>query len=152
MITELLTRLRYFFRPRRRDDFANELAFHLDQSIAQKTASGVSPAEARRQALIEFGAVESTREQCEQQRPGWWIGTVLQDVRYALRGFRRNPLFSISVVATLALGIGATTAVFTCGRSRPVSPTALSGLRPDCLVRHGALAGTPGVSNGALLP
>jgi putative ABC transport system permease protein len=112
MITELLTRLRYFFHPRRRDDFANELAFHLDQSIAQKTASGVSPAEARRQALIEFGAVESTREQCEQQRPGWWIGTVLQDVRYALRGFRRNPLFSISVVATLALGIGATTAVF----------------------------------------
>ena len=50
-------------------------------------------------------------EQCEQQRPGWWIGTVLQDVRYALRGFGRNPLFSISVVATLALGIGATTAV-----------------------------------------
>jgi putative ABC transport system permease protein len=41
-----------------------------------------------------------------------WIATVLQDVRYALRGFRRNPLFSISVVATLALGIGATTAVF----------------------------------------
>ena len=112
MITELLTRLRYFFHPRRRDDFANELAFHLDQSIAQKTAIGVSPAEARRQALIEFGAVESTREQCEQQRPGWWIGTVLQDLRYALRGFRRIPLFSLSVVATLALGIGATTAVF----------------------------------------
>jgi hypothetical protein len=45
--------------------------------------------------------------------PGWWIGTVLEDVRYALRGFRRNPLFTISVLVTLALGIGATTAVFT---------------------------------------
>jgi putative ABC transport system permease protein len=45
-------------------------------------------------------------------RRGWWIGTVLQDIRYALRSFRRNPLFSISVVATLALAIGATTAVF----------------------------------------
>jgi len=44
--------------------------------------------------------------------PGWWIGTVLQDTRYALRAFRRNPPFSISVVATLALAIGATTAVF----------------------------------------
>jgi putative ABC transport system permease protein len=112
VITEFLTRLRYLFRPRRRDEFAKELTFHLNESIAQKTASGVSPAEARRQALIEFGAVESTREQCERQRPGWWIGTVLQDLRYALRGFARNPLFSISVVATLALGIGATTAVF----------------------------------------
>ena len=43
MITELLTRLRYFFHPRRRDDFANELAFHLDQSIAQKTATRRKP-------------------------------------------------------------------------------------------------------------
>ena len=46
------------------------------------------------------------------RRPGWWIGTVLQDLRYALRGFRRNPLFTISVLVTVALGIGATTAVF----------------------------------------
>ncbi len=52
------------------------------------------------------------REQFETQGTGWWLGTVLQDARYALRGFRRNPVFSISVVATLALGIGATTAVF----------------------------------------
>jgi putative ABC transport system permease protein len=48
----------------------------------------------------------------KRQRPGWWIGTVLQDVRYALRGFRLNPLFAISILVTLALGIGATTAVF----------------------------------------
>src|SRR3984957_8727843 len=51
-------------------------------------------------------------EQCERQRLGWWISTVVQDIRYALRGFRRNPLFTISVLVTLALGIGATTAVF----------------------------------------
>ncbi len=47
-----------------------------------------------------------------KQRPGWWLGTVAQDLRYALRGFGRNPIFTITVIATLALGIGATTAVF----------------------------------------
>jgi len=72
----------------------------------------MDPAEARRQALIEFGGIEPTREQCERQRPGWWIGTLMQDVHYAFRGFGRNPLFTISVLITLALGIGATTAVF----------------------------------------
>jgi putative ABC transport system permease protein len=51
-------------------------------------------------------------EQCERQRRAWWISTILQDIRYALRGFRRNPLFTLSVLVTLALGIGATTAVF----------------------------------------
>ena len=75
-------------------------------------AAGMTQIEARRQALVEFGGVERTREQCHEQRPGWWLGTVAQDVRYALRGFRRNPVFTITVIATLALGIGATTAVF----------------------------------------
>jgi len=77
-----------------------------------KIAAGMSAAEARRQALIEFGGVERTREQCHEQRPGWWLGTVEQDVRYALRGFKRNLAFTVAVIATLALGIGATTAVF----------------------------------------
>jgi putative ABC transport system permease protein len=56
--------------------------------------------------------VERAREQTFEQRPGWWLGTVGQDVRYALRGFRRNPIFAIAVIGTLMVGIGATTAVF----------------------------------------
>ena len=56
--------------------------------------------------------MDRTREQCDEQRPGWLLGTVLQDVRYALRGFRRNPIFTITIIATLGLGIGTTTAVF----------------------------------------
>jgi putative ABC transport system permease protein len=112
MITEFLTRIRFLIFRKKVSDFEHELQFHLEQSIAQKIAEGLSTSEARRQALIEFGGLERTREQCDQQRPGWWLSTVLQDARYAMRGFRRNPLFTGSVVVTLALGIGATTAVF----------------------------------------
>jgi len=112
VITEFLTRLRFLILRRDRTELEQELQFHIEQSIASKRVSGLSAAEARRQALVEFGGIEPTREQCERQLPGWWIGTVLQDVRYALRGFRRNPLFTLSVLLTLALGIGATTAVF----------------------------------------
>ena len=62
--------------------------------------------------MVAFGGVERTREQSYEQRPGWLLETVLQDVRYALRGFRRNPVFTLTIVLTLMLGIGATAAVF----------------------------------------
>ena len=112
MISELLTRLRFLILRKRRAELDEELEFHIEQAIARRISTGVSAAEARRLSLIELGGMERIREQCERQRPGWWIGTVFQDIRYALRGFRRNPLFTISVLLTIALGIGATTAVF----------------------------------------
>jgi putative ABC transport system permease protein len=112
MITELLTRLRFLFTCRKPADLDDELAFHVEQSTSQRIANGASPDEARRLALIEFGGVERAREHCHEQRPGWWMGTVAQDARYALRGFRRNPVFTVTVLSTLTLGIGATTAVF----------------------------------------
>jgi putative ABC transport system permease protein len=112
MISELFTRLRFLIFRKRRSDLDEEIEFHLEQAITTRIAAGMDPAEARRQALIEFGGIERTREQCDYQRPGWWVGTVMQDVHYAFRGFGRNPLFTISVLITLALGIGATTAVF----------------------------------------
>jgi predicted permease len=117
MIPDLLSRLRFLLRQtllksRRQSELDEELQFHLQQSIAANVEAGMMPAEARRRALIDFGGMGRAREQCHEQRPGWWWGTVLQDVRYALRGFRRNPVFTLAVIATLALGIGATTAVF----------------------------------------
>ena len=62
--------------------------------------------------MVDVGGIENTWERCEQQRRGWWVETVVQDLKYALRGFRRYPAFSIAAVVTLMLGIGSTSAVF----------------------------------------
>jgi putative ABC transport system permease protein len=112
MIKELLSRLRFFLWPRSSGELDEELQFHVEESKQANMAAGMTLQEARRQALITLGGVERTREETHEQRPGWLLGTVLQDIRYALRGFRRNPVFTITVIATLSLGIGATTAVF----------------------------------------
>ena len=112
MLKELLTRLRFFFSSRPSGELDEELRFHAEQSTQANMAAGMTLQEARRQALITLAGVERTREETHEQRPGWLLGTVLQDIRYALRGFRRNPVFTVTVIATLGLGIGATTAVF----------------------------------------
>ncbi|MFC5864050.1 ADOP family duplicated permease [Acidicapsa dinghuensis] len=107
----LLDRFRAAWR-NSRSGLDDELRFHMQQSIEQKIASGMSPAEARRSALIEFGGIEAARETTYRLRPGWLLECFADDLRYALRGFRRAPGFAITTIAILTLGIGATTAVF----------------------------------------
>jgi len=111
-MSELWKRVFLVFSRRKPEELDDELRFHLEQSVERNAATGMTAQEARRQAMIEFGGVERTRERCYEQQPGWWWGTVIQDVRYALRGFRRNSVFTFAVIATLAVGIGATTAIF----------------------------------------
>jgi putative ABC transport system permease protein len=112
MFRELLTRLRFLLVRKPHREVDEELQFHLEQQTEVNIAAGMTPQEARRQAMIAFGGVESAKEQSHEQRPGYLMETLLQDIHYAIRGFRRNPVFTITIVATLMLGIGATTAVF----------------------------------------
>ena len=112
MLKQWLTRLRFLLAPKPRHEIDEELQFHLEQQAKANVAAGMTPQEARRQAAIAFGGVERTKEESHQQRPSFYIETVLQDIRYALRGFARNPVFTLTILVTLMLGIGATTAVF----------------------------------------
>ena len=112
MLNEFLARLRFFISGKSYGEVDEEVRFHLDQQTEANIGAGMSREEARRQAAIAFGGVERAREQCREERPGYWLETFVQDARYAVRGVRRNPAFSLTVVLTLMLGIGSTTAVF----------------------------------------
>jgi predicted permease len=127
MMIEFLTRLRFLIFRKKRSELDDELRFHLEESIAAKQASGLTPLEARRLALIEFGGVERTKEQCDQVRPGSWMGTVAQDVRYGLRILRKSPSFTVVSIVTLALGIGANAVVFSLLDSLVLRPVNVPG-------------------------
>jgi len=94
------------------DDFDAELENHIAEHIRDGVVAGLSEAEARREAVLRLGGAEQARQAYRDRSTLPVIENVMRDVRYALRGFRRNPVFAMTAVLTLALGIGATTAVF----------------------------------------
>src|SRR5580704_6919415 len=112
MLRPFLQRLRSFLAGRPRAEVDEELGFHIEKQTEVNLAAGMSPDEARRQAVIAFGGVEAAREACHDERGLSFLETTLYDVRYGWRGFRRSPVFTIAAVLTLAIGIGTTTAVF----------------------------------------
>jgi putative ABC transport system permease protein len=108
----LCMRLGENFSSRARNEFDREIESHIEADTAQGVRAGLAPEEARRQALMRLGGAEQVRQQYRERATLPWLENLLRDVRYALRGFRRNPVFAITAIVTLALGIGATAAVF----------------------------------------
>src|SRR5687767_14962755 len=90
----------------------DEIRFHLDMEIRERIEAGASPEEARRTALRDFGGVERYKEEGREQRRFPWLAELGQDLAYGLRLMRRAPGFTISGILVTALGIGATTAIF----------------------------------------
>ena len=113
LLHRLVSIVRGMFRRNQAErDLNDELEAFVHMATADQVQSGAGLAEARRRALIHLGGMEQVKERVRTARHGAWLDIAGRDVQYGLRQVRRNPAFSVVAIATLALGIGGMTAMF----------------------------------------
>jgi hypothetical protein len=134
MLTDLLYRLRAVFRRGVVEtELEDELRFHFEQEVAKYRRAGMSEDEARRQARLAFGGHEQMKEDCREARGTSVLEQTVQDTKYAARQLRANPIFALTMIVTLALAIGANSAIFSVVESVLIRP--LPYPRADRIVR-----------------
>lgn len=129
-----------FSKSGRDQDFAAEIDSHIEMQIDDNLRAGMSPEEARHAALVKFGGVEQTKQAYRERNTLPLLETLGHDVRFALRQFLKNPAFTVTAIVVLALGLGASTAIFSA--VYPVLYKPLPYLHPARLMmiweaRHG---------------
>ena len=112
-------------RARVERELAEELDFHIAMQTRKNVAAGMTELEAARAARLQFGARAAAEEQCRDERRVRLIETLWQDIRYAVRGFLRTPVFAATVIMTIAIGLGLNTTVFTIFNAYVLRPAAV---------------------------
>jgi len=134
LLRQILFRLQPLFRKKKIEaEMSEEMRMHLEMATEANVAAGMSPAESRSAARREFGGIDQIKEAYRDQRGLRWLEDTVRDVRYAVRQLAKSPGFTAVVAATLALGIGINTVVFSFYEAVVLKPLAVA--KPDAVVR-----------------
>ncbi len=148
MVKRVVGSLRSLFSRRRMEsDLDEELRFHVEAETEKNLRRGMTPEDARTDSLRKFGGVEKFKEECRDASRAVLLENVLQDARYGLRSLRKNPGYAAAAILTLALGIGANTAIFSVVHGVLLQSLPYGG--GDRLVRIRVDAPGAGIQDGA---
>ena len=130
----MIKQLRSWWRGERLDRELNaEVRFHIEMETEKYVREGMAPVQARQRAFRNFGPMEKHKEETRDARGLMWVDELIQDARYSIRAFVKSPAFALIAIATLALGIGANTAIFSVINAAFFAPYGVK--EPERLVR-----------------